>query len=125
MDTVVIVIHLMAVVALIAVVLLQRSEGGALGMGGGSGFMTTRGSGNILTRSTAILATVFFLTSMSLTLMARDNGSKPTSILGSEAGGGTSKSGSNSVNDLINQLQPGGANAPAGGSGLPSVPSSQ
>ena len=50
MQTVLIVIHLMIVVALTAVVLLQRSEGGALGMGGGSGFMTGRGQANVLTR---------------------------------------------------------------------------
>ena len=51
METVIIVIHLMVIVALIAVVLLQRSEGGALGIGGGGNFMTTRGQGNVLTRA--------------------------------------------------------------------------
>jgi preprotein translocase subunit SecG len=80
METVVIVIHLMVVVALIAVVLLQRSEGGALGIGGSSSFMTTRGQGNVLTRSTAILAGVFFATSIVLTVLARMGGA-PTSIL--------------------------------------------
>ena len=55
METVVIVIHLMVIVALVAVVLLQRSEGGALGMGGGDQFMTMRGQGNVLTRATTIL----------------------------------------------------------------------
>lgn len=57
MQTVIIVIHLMVVVALVAVVLLQRSEGGALGIGGGGGFMTARGSANVLTR-TALLSSV-------------------------------------------------------------------
>ncbi len=52
MQTVIIVIHLMVVLAMIGLVLLQKSEGGGLGMGGGSGFMTTRGSGNVLTRTT-------------------------------------------------------------------------
>ncbi|VVB45539.1 Preprotein translocase, SecG subunit [Beijerinckiaceae bacterium RH AL1] len=70
MQTVLIVIHLMVVTALVVVVLLQRSEGGALGMGGGSGFMTGRGQANVLTRATAILATLFFLTSLGLTLLA-------------------------------------------------------
>ena len=70
MQTVLIVIHLMIVTALVVVVLLQRSEGGALGMGGGSGFMTGRGQANVLTRATAILATLFFLTSLSLTILA-------------------------------------------------------
>ena len=60
MQTVIIVIHLMIVLAMIGLVLLQRSEGGGLGMGGGGGFMTTRGTTNVLTRATAILAGVFF-----------------------------------------------------------------
>lgn len=69
MQTVLVVIHLMVVVALVAVVLLQRSEGGALGIGGG-GFMTGRGQANALTKATAILATIFFATSMMLTILA-------------------------------------------------------
>jgi preprotein translocase subunit SecG len=71
MQTVLIVVHLLIVVALIATVLLQRSEGGALGMGGGSGsFFTGRGQANALTRATAILATLFFITSLALTILA-------------------------------------------------------
>jgi preprotein translocase subunit SecG len=71
MQTVLIVIHLLIVVALIATVLLQRSEGGALGMGGGSGsFFSGRGQANALTRATAILATLFFATSLLLTVLA-------------------------------------------------------
>ncbi|MBZ9935791.1 preprotein translocase subunit SecG [Mesorhizobium sp. BR1-1-16] len=80
MQTVIIVIHLMVVVALVAVVLLQRSEGGALGIGGGGGFMSARGQANVLTRTTAILAGVFFLTSIALTLLTR-YGDRPASIL--------------------------------------------
>jgi preprotein translocase subunit SecG len=74
MQTVLIVIHIMVVLALIATVLLQRSEGGALGIGGG-GFMTGRGQANVLTRATAILAALFFATSLGLTLLA--NASRP------------------------------------------------
>jgi preprotein translocase subunit SecG len=70
MQTVLIVIHIMVVLALIATVLLQRSEGGALGIGGGGGFMTGRGQANVLTRATAILAALFFATSLGLTLLA-------------------------------------------------------
>ncbi len=70
MQTVLIVFHLMVVVALVGVVLLQRSEGGALGVGGGGGFMTGRGQANALTRATAILAALFFATSLGLTLLA-------------------------------------------------------
>jgi preprotein translocase subunit SecG len=71
MQTVIIVIHLLIVLALIGVVLLQRSEGG-LGLGGGggvSGFMTGRGQANALTKATAILATCFFATSLGLSLL--------------------------------------------------------
>jgi len=71
METVIIVIHLMVVLALVGVVLLQRSEGGGLGIGGGSGFMTARGAANALTRATAILAVAFFATSLTLSIMAR------------------------------------------------------
>ncbi|MEO8114356.1 MAG: preprotein translocase subunit SecG [Phenylobacterium sp.] len=58
-------------IALAGVVLLQRSEGGALGMGGGpSGFMTARGAGDLLTRMTWILGTLFFVLSLTLTIIA-------------------------------------------------------
>ncbi len=74
METVLIVIHLMVVTALVAVVLLQRSEGGALGIGGGGGgFMSGRGQANALTRATAILGAVFFFTSITLTVLANMN----------------------------------------------------
>src|ERR1700739_852201 len=61
-------IHIMVAIALVGVVLLQKSEGGALGMGGGgmSGFMTGRSTANLLTRTTAILAVLFMVTSLSL-----------------------------------------------------------
>ncbi len=80
METVIIVIHLMVVLALVGVVLLQRSEGGGLGIGGGSGFMTARGAANALTRATAILAAAFFITSLGLSLLAR-YGAQPIDIL--------------------------------------------
>ncbi|ACB95090.1 preprotein translocase subunit SecG [Beijerinckia indica] len=70
MQTVLIVIHLIVVIALVITVLLQRSEGGALGVGGGGGFMTGRGQANVLTRATAILAALFFTTSLALTILA-------------------------------------------------------
>jgi preprotein translocase subunit SecG len=72
MTTVLLVIHLMIAVALVGVILLQKSEGGALGMGGGgmSGFMTGRSTANLLTRTTAILAGAFFLTSILLAYFA-------------------------------------------------------
>ncbi len=80
MQTVVIVIHLMVIVALVAVVLLQRSEGGALGVGGSDQFMTTRGQGNVLTRATTILAAIFFATSLAMSVLNSLN-APPTAIL--------------------------------------------
>jgi len=80
MQTVLIVIHLLIVLALVGVVLIQRSEGGGLGVGGGSGFMSARGTANALTRTTAILATLFFITSLGLGILARYE-SRPTDIL--------------------------------------------
>jgi preprotein translocase subunit SecG len=73
METVLIVVHLMIVIALVAVILLQRSEGGALGIGGGSGgnFLSGRGQANVLTRTTTFLAIGFFATSIALTIVAR------------------------------------------------------
>ena len=96
MQNVLIVAYLLIVLALIAVILLQRSEGGALGIGGGGGgFMTARGSANLLTRTTAILATLFFATAIGLTILseldrgtasileraASEDGEEPTSVL--------------------------------------------
>ena len=70
MTTILLVIHLMVAIAMIVLVLLQRSEGGALGIGGGNdGMMSARGLGSALTRATAILAGVFFLTSIGLTVL--------------------------------------------------------
>ena len=70
MQAVLIIIHLIVAVALICVVLLQRSEGGGLGMGNTGGFLTSRGSANVLTRTTATLAAVFFATSLVLSILA-------------------------------------------------------
>lgn len=105
MTTVVLVIHLLIALGLIGVVLLQRSEGGALGIGGGGGgggggMFSSRGAANLLTRVTAGLAMCFFVTSIVLTLLARGE-SQPTSVFdgvqtqqsGSQSGeGGTGKS---------------------------------
>ena len=104
MQTVLIIIHLIIVLALIGVVLLQRSEGGGMGLGGGggggvSGFMTGRGQANALTRATAILAGLFFATSIALTVVAT-SGRAPRSILDGAA-----------------PAAPAGQQAPAGGQG--------
>lgn len=80
MQTILIVIHLLIVIAMVSVVLMQRSEGGGLGIGGGSNFQGARSRGNPLTRLTAILAACFFATSLTLSLMAR-YGERPIDIL--------------------------------------------
>jgi len=81
MLTVVIVIHLMLVLAMIGVVLLQKSEGGGL-ISSTSGFMTGRGTGNVLTRTTALLAVGFFITSLALSWLA-GLGRHPASLINS------------------------------------------
>lgn len=75
MANVLIVAYLLIVVALIAVILLQRSEGGGLGMGSSNsnGLISVRGSANLLTRTTAILATLFFVLAITLTILAELN----------------------------------------------------
>ncbi len=85
MISIILVIHLMLAVAMIVTVLLQRSEGGALGIGGsgggaGGGLMTGRGAANLLTRTTAFLAAGFFATSILLALLAGDH-REPTSVI--------------------------------------------
>ena len=75
MQAILIAVELLVAVALVVTVLLQRSEGGALGMGGGGagGFLTGRGTANLLTRTTAGLAAAFFTTSILLTLLAQSS----------------------------------------------------
>lgn len=98
MANVLLVAYLLIVLALIVVILLQRSEGGALGIGGGGGggLMTARGSANLLTRTTAILATLFFALAIGLTVIneldrgtsgildsatSNEDGTAPTTVL--------------------------------------------
>jgi preprotein translocase subunit SecG len=139
MQTVLIIIHLIIVLALIGVVLLQRSEGG-MGLGGGggvSGFMTGRGQANALTRATAVLAGLFFVTSLMLTVMASYGraprsifeGVTPSAPAGQQAPAGQGPG----VLEQLQQLQGGQSNqgggtaptAPAPAPGAPQVPQSQ
>ena len=82
MTTIVLFIHILIALAMVGVILLQRSEGGALGIGGGGagGFLTGRGQANLLTRTTAVLALGYFATSMLLAILASQR-TEPTSIL--------------------------------------------
>jgi preprotein translocase subunit SecG len=77
------VIHILVTVAMIGVILIQRSEGGGLGIGGGGssgggmgGFMTGRSAANVLTRATAILAAIFVISSLALTILATGGGNR-------------------------------------------------
>ena len=86
MDTVLILIHLLVVVALVIVVLLQRSEGGALGIGGGGGgLVSARGAADAMTRTTGILAAIFFATSIVLGVLAQGSG-RADAVLGNVPG---------------------------------------
>jgi len=138
MQTVLIVVHLLIVLSLIGVVLLQRSEGG-LGLGGGGGggvggFMTGRGQANALTRATAILAAMFFVTSMTLAVMSHRSAA-PKSILDTGApvvpGAPATKApaGADNLLDTLRRAQdrapeqaPG---SPAPESGVPTAPQSR
>jgi preprotein translocase subunit SecG len=91
MLTVVIAVHLMIVIAMIAVVLLQKSEGGGL-VSSTSGFMTGRGTANVLTRTTAALAIGFFVTSLALSWLA-GLGRHPASIINTGVAPATQPSG--------------------------------
>lgn len=92
MSTIILLIHVMIAIALVGVILLQRSEGGALGIGGGggggAGFMTGRSAGDALTRTTAILAACFFITSLSLSILASHNTASGPTIVPTTGGEG-------------------------------------
>ena len=84
MITVLLTLHLFVTLALIGVVLIQRSEGGGLGIGGGQGmgnFMTGRGTANLLTRTTAILGTLFFALSLLLAILNKGTAGPERSLL--------------------------------------------
>jgi preprotein translocase subunit SecG len=88
MTTVLLVIHIMVAFSMIVLILLQRSEGGALGMGGGGGgFVTGRAAANLLTKITAVLAAIFFTTSLALGILSHRPA--PASAVGSAAQGTT------------------------------------
>ena len=127
MQTVVIVIHLMIVLAMVGLVMLQKSEGGGLGMGGGTGggFLSSRGTANVLTRTTAILAAMFFATSLFLSILASID-RKPRSILdsGAPASPAAPNAPSGGTGGVLDTLR-GGAPQPAQPPAGPQVPRSQ
>jgi len=82
LETILLIVHLMIALALVGVVLLQKSEGGGLGFGGGTmgGVMTVRGTANLLTRATSFLATAFIVMSLTLAVVANQS-SQPEAIV--------------------------------------------
>ena len=117
LQAVLIVVHLLVVIALVGVVLLQRSEGGALGIGGGGGFMTGRGQANALSRATAILGAMFFATSLIMSIIAGWNRA-PRSIVEPTPSSTSAPAGKTETPNLLDQLkqmeqQKNGAPAPA------------
>jgi len=127
MQAVLIIVHLIVAISLICVVLLQRSEGGALGMGGGGsgigGLFSPRGAASTLTRTTAILGLVFFITSMSLTLLSL-GARQPTSIL-NQAPAGTAGSANTKAPPTLPAAAPPtlpSANPAPAAPALPAVP---
>ena len=121
MQTVLIVVHLMVVATMIGVVLLQKSEGGGLGIGSTGGFLSSRGTANVLTRTTAILAVTFFVTSLALSILAGLH-RKPASVIRSgdsqQVPGAPAGQGGGLLDTLRQSEQP---PAPSG----PQVPRSQ
>ncbi len=117
LQTILLIVMILISVAMIGIVLLQKSEGGALGMGGGpSGFMTARGAGNLLTRITWTLFTLFLLLSIGLTLMAASQRNS------SSLTGGIERVDPNS---LTRPLLPEAAPAPDAQPALPTAPMPQ
>jgi preprotein translocase subunit SecG len=118
MQTVLIVIHLFVVLAMVGFVLLQKSEGGGLGIGSTGGFLSSRGTSNVLSRTTAILAITFFVTSMGLSILAGID-RKPTSVIktGTEQTPGAPPAPGGGLLDTLRGNEP----APSG----PQVPRSQ
>ena len=122
MATVILVIHLMVAATLVGLVLLQRSEGGALGIGGGGGgggFMSGRGAANLLTRITAVVAAVLFVNSITLTLIAQQSDAPSPGLEGFVLDGQQGQSGTGGSNPLEGMQLP--AKPPSG----PQVPQSQ
>jgi preprotein translocase subunit SecG len=110
LQSVLIVVHLLVVIALVGVVLLQRSEGGALGTGGGGGFMTGRGQANALSRATAILGGLFFVSALLMSILAGWNRA-PRSILDQTAPATNGSTEKPAEPNLLDQLK--GAGEPA------------
>ena len=82
METILIVANIVLAIILIIIVLIQRSEGGALGLGlSQDNFASTRSVGNFLTKTTAVIATLFIISSISLVVLSRGDLEETQSVL--------------------------------------------
>ena len=125
MQSVLIVIHILIVVALIVVVLLQRSEGGALGAGGGTGsFMTGRGQANALSRATAILGALFFGTALLMSILSSWSRAPHSILQSGPAPAGQTAPTPISPGNILDQLKKmeGGSSAPSAPASAPTAP---
>ncbi|MEL6297454.1 MAG: preprotein translocase subunit SecG [Pseudomonadota bacterium] len=109
MSTILLIIHLLIAIGMVTIVLMQKSEGGALGMGGGGagggGFLSGRGTANLLTKSTAFLALCFFCTSIGLALLS-GTATAPSSAL-DNAPAGTQQPAQPGTGGVLDDLQSG------------------
>jgi preprotein translocase subunit SecG len=132
MQAVIIAIHLIIVSIMIGVILLQKSEGGGLGIGSTGGFLSSRGTANVLTRTTAILAATFFATSLLLSVLAGWD-RKPRSIMQNTGGAPTEQApgapapqgGGGGLLDTLRQREQPAPSAPSAPPTGPQVPQSQ
>jgi preprotein translocase subunit SecG len=121
MENVLLVAYLLIVLALIAVILIQRSEGGGLGMGSANsnGLISVRGQANLLTRTTAVLAALFFATAIGLTILAELN-RNTSDILDSAASGNGNQPAT--VLDALSQMGTGAETLPLPSEAATSAP---
>ena len=85
MENIILVLNIILAILLVAIILLQKSEGGALGLGvSQDSFISSRSAGNFLTRTTALIATLFIITSISLTIISKQEVSSSSVLERSE-----------------------------------------
>jgi preprotein translocase subunit SecG len=121
MENVLLVAYLLIVLALIAVILIQRSEGGGLGMGSANsnGLISVRGQANLLTRTTAVLAALFFVTAIGLTILAEMNRNTSDILDSAASGNGTQPA---TVLDALSQMGGGAETLPLPSNAATSTP---
>ena len=84
METIILIVHICVILAMILIILMQKSQGGGLGMGSSNNILKIKSKPNILTKSTIILSTFFFITSTTLAFISKEKSEKEKSILAQE-----------------------------------------